>query len=180
MEENSDKSYCGKLTAFGLVVQPDHFYSSGSGSTRRLSSTPRRLQRVRRVGLVPLHVTRRPVDRRDRLVPSQAQPRLHLRPVMAGVQDSSPEDPNPFTLQAAKEGAMFQPPGGGALRQLRQPAFHQPDVFLDVGCHARLLAGRQQFFDGRFLRADELNEEAALGEKLVDQDGADRVESRAA
>ena len=108
-------------------------------------------------------------------MPGQPQPRLHLRPVMAGVQHSPPEDPNPLPLQAAEEGPALQPPGGGALRQLRQPSLHQPDVLVDVRLHGRLLAGREQFFDGRLLGAHELSEEAALGEKLVDQDGADRV-----
>src|SRR5215471_2309917 len=70
---------------------------------RRSAPSPRRLQGVGWVGLVPLHVARRPVDGRDRLVPGEAQPGLHLRSMMAGVQDAPPEDPNPLSLQAAEE-----------------------------------------------------------------------------
>jgi hypothetical protein len=52
---------------------------------------------------------------------------------------------------------------------------HQPDVLIEVDADGRLLARREQFFDGRLLGADELSEEAALGEKLVNEDRADRV-----
>src|SRR5690349_7915370 len=51
---------------------------------RGLPTTPGRLQRVGRIGLVPFHITGRAVDRRHVLT-GQAQPGLHLRPVMAGV-----------------------------------------------------------------------------------------------
>ncbi len=34
----------------------------------------------------------------------QPQPRLHLGPMMAGVQHTPPEDPNPLPMQAAEEG----------------------------------------------------------------------------
>ncbi len=44
-----------------------------------------------------------------------------------------------------------------------------------TGNNDRLFAEREEFFDGRLLGADELSEEAPLGKKLVDQDGADRV-----
>jgi hypothetical protein len=37
------------------------------------------------------------------------------RAMMARVQDPSPEDPNPFPLQAAEEGPGLQPLGSGAL-----------------------------------------------------------------
>src|SRR5215831_16324390 len=49
----------------------------------------RRLQRVGGVGLVPHHVARRPVNRWD-VLPAQPQPRLHLGPVVAGVQHTPP------------------------------------------------------------------------------------------
>jgi hypothetical protein len=44
----------------------------------------RRLQRVGRIALVPRHVARWPIDSRDVLT-GEAQPCLHLSPVMAGV-----------------------------------------------------------------------------------------------
>jgi hypothetical protein len=52
---------------------------------------------------------------------------------------------------------------------------HEPGVLVEVGAEGRLLARREQFFYERLLGADELSEEAALGEKLVNEDGADRV-----
>src|SRR5260370_23878924 len=106
---------------------------TGSEAKARGSPAPfRRLQRVGGVGLVPLHVARRAVDRRDRLLASQPPPRLHLRPMMAGVQDPPPAHPNPLPPQAAEEGPALQPPASRALSQLRQPSFHQPDVLVDV------------------------------------------------
>jgi hypothetical protein len=39
-----------------------------------------------------------------------------------------------------------------------------------------MLGGRQKNLSGWLLCADELGEEAALGENLVGQDGADRVD----
>jgi hypothetical protein len=81
--------------------------------------------------------------------PGQSQPGLYLRPVVAGVQDSPPEHPNLFPLQAPEEGPALQPPGGGALRQLRQPPLRQPDVLVDIRLDDWLLAGRDKFFDGR-------------------------------
>jgi hypothetical protein len=97
-------------------------------------------------------------------VTGQPQPRLHLGPVMAGMQHSPPEHPNSLSLQAAEEGPALQPPGSGARRQLRQPSLRQPDVLIDVYLDNWLLARRQQFFDGRLLGADELGAEKALGE----------------
>src|SRR5882724_2614443 len=69
---------------------------------------------------------RKAVDRRN-VLSRQPRPGLHLGPMMAGVQDTSPEHPNP-PLQAAEERSAFQPPGGSGFRQLRQPTLHQPDV----------------------------------------------------
>src|SRR5262249_26526709 len=73
----------------------------------------RRFQGVGRIGLVPLHVAGRAVDRGDRLVPGQPQPRLDLGSVVAGVQDAPPEYPDPLPAQAAEEGPALQPPGDG-------------------------------------------------------------------
>lgn len=95
--------------------------------------------------------------------------------MMAGVQHPPPEHPNALPLQAAEEGATLQPPSSGAVRKLRQPSPHQPNVLVDVRLNDGLLAGREQLFNGRFLRADELPEESALGKKLVDKNGADRI-----
>lgn len=108
-------------------------------------------------------------------MPGQAQPRLYLGPVVAGVQDTPPEHPNSLPLQPTEEGPALQPPGGGALSKLRQTVLHQPDVLVDVRLDDGLLAGREEFFAGRLLGADELSEEPAFGEKLVSQDRADRV-----
>jgi hypothetical protein len=95
--------------------------------------------------------------------------------MMASVQHSPPEHPNPFPLQAAEERPRFHPLDGGAVRQLREPSLRQPDVLVDVPRDDRLVAWRKEFFDGRLPGADELSEEAPLAKKLVDQDRADRV-----
>jgi hypothetical protein len=42
-------------------------------------------------------------------------------------------------------------PSGSALRKLWQTPLRQPDVLVDVGAHHRLIAGREQFLDGRLL-----------------------------
>ncbi|HKA06045.1 MAG TPA: hypothetical protein VKD71_02225, partial [Gemmataceae bacterium] len=55
-----------------------------------------RLQRIRRVGLIPLDITERAVDRRD-VLPGQPQPGLHLGPMVAGVQHPPPEHPYPLS-----------------------------------------------------------------------------------
>lgn len=94
---------------------------------------------------------------------------------MAGVQDTSPKDLNPFSLQTAEEGSLFEPPRGCPGGELRQPLLCQTDVLVNVYLHVGLLADRQKLLHRRFLGADELSEEAPLGEKLVDQDGANRV-----
>jgi hypothetical protein len=52
---------------------------------------------------------------------------------------------------------------------------HEPDVLVDVRLHDRLFAGREEFIDGQLLSANELSEETPLGEKLVNENGADRV-----
>jgi hypothetical protein len=124
-------------------------------------STLRRLQRVSRIGLVPIHVAGRLVDRWD-VLPCQSEPRLHLSPVMAGVQDTTPVDPYPFPLQAAEEFPLLQPPRSRSSGKLLKPSLHEPQILVDIGLHGRLFARWQEFFDGRFLRADELAEEALL------------------
>ena len=75
------------------------------------SPTPlRRLDRISRIGFAPGYVPGRPVDRRNRLMPGQSQPRLNLGPVMSGMQHPPPEHPNPLPLQAAEEGPLLHPP----------------------------------------------------------------------
>jgi hypothetical protein len=103
------------------------------------------------------------------------KPRLNLRPVMAGMQDTTPEDPYSLPLQAAEEGSLLEPPSGRATGKLREPSSHQPDVFVYVGLNGRLFAGRKQFFDGWLVGADELSEEPPLREKLVNNYGTDCV-----
>ena len=76
-------------------------------------------------------------------MPGKSQPRLNLRPVMAGVKDSSPEDPNPFPLQPAEERALFEPPDGRATGKLREPSLHEPDVLVDVRLDDGFLAKRE-------------------------------------
>src|SRR5262245_32277903 len=107
------------------------------------------------------------------MVAGQAQPGLYLGAVVAGVQDTPPEHPDPLSLQAAEEGTALEPPGGGALRQLRQASPGLPDVPVEVGPDDGAVALREKVLDGRLVGADKLGEEAAFGEELVDQDGAD-------
>src|SRR5262245_27194582 len=105
----------------------------------------------------------------------EPEPRLNLSAVMASVQNSPPKEPNALALQPAEEAALIQPPGGRAGGKLRQPSPHEPKVFVNVRLDGRFLAGRQEFFNRRFLSADELGEEAPLRKKLMDQDRADRI-----
>jgi hypothetical protein len=129
---------------------------------------------VRRVGLLPRHVPRRPVDRRD-LPPGQPQPDLDLGPVVAGVEDPPPEGPDPLPLQAAEEGPLLQPPLGRRLGKLGQRPLRQPNVLVQVGWDRWSISWRQQLFDQRLHGADELGEEAALREGQVDQDRPEGV-----
>jgi hypothetical protein len=48
-------------------------------------------------------------------------------------------------------------------------------LLFDVRRLVRLFACRKKFLNWRLLRADELGEESSFGQKLVDQDRADRV-----
>jgi hypothetical protein len=95
--------------------------------------------------------------------------------VVAGVQHPPPEHPNPLPLQPTEEGTLLQPPRGRATGELRQPPPHEPEVLVDVRLRDGLFAGRQELFDRRLLCGDKLGEEAALREKLVNQDRANRV-----
>ena len=71
-------------------------------------ATPRRLQRVSRVGLVPIHVAGLPVGRRD-VLPDQPQSGLHLGPMMAGMQNTPPECPNPpYPTASAIKSSSFR------------------------------------------------------------------------
>lgn len=92
------------------VNQSSHFRLSFDalavlGLQRSLAAPLRCFERIGRVGFGPFNVTRWAVDRRNRLVPGQSQPRLHLSSVMAGVQNPSPENPNPLSLQAIEKRA---------------------------------------------------------------------------
>jgi hypothetical protein len=77
----------------------------------------------------------------------QPEPRLHLCAVVASVQDTPPEHPYPLSPQTVEEETGLQPPGSGALRQLQQAAFCQPDVLVDVRLNDTLFAGREEFFN---------------------------------
>src|SRR5262249_61725780 len=67
-----------------------------SGTAGQQSPAPfRRLQGVGRVGLVPLHVARRPVDGRDRLRPRPARPRGAPAPVVGGGEAADARTPQP-------------------------------------------------------------------------------------
>src|SRR5262249_14987288 len=86
--------YVGRTEA--AVVEVHGGTQTSIGRTKRrtpvelLAAPLRRLQGVSRVGLVPLYITRWSVDRRDVLT-GQPEPRLHLGPMVAGVQDTPPE-----------------------------------------------------------------------------------------
>ena len=88
--------------------------------------------------------------------------------MMAGVQDPPPNTHIRSRCKPPKKGRLSSHPGGGALGKLRQPLLHHPDVLVEVGITVGSRR-REQFFDRRFLRADEFSEEgaAALGKKLV-------------
>ena len=93
---------------------------------------------------------------------------------MASVQHSSPEDPYPFSLQSAEEGASLSHQAtstyancGNRPSPTRRTSRCTPSRWP--------ITGRQQFFDGWLLGADELIEEAPFGQNLVDHDGADWV-----
>src|SRR4051812_39946309 len=87
------------------------FFDDSGTASQRSAPSLRRLRRVRRVARGPRPSPRGPVDRGD-VLPRQPQPRLHLGPVVAGVQLPPPEHPNPLPLQTAEEGALLQPPRG--------------------------------------------------------------------
>lgn len=65
----------------------------------------------------------------------------------------------------------IQPPGGGALRELRQSLLGQADILHDVRLDAGLLAGREEFFNGRLSGPDELIEGrfSGLGNRVFGQ-----------
>src|SRR4051794_22165731 len=140
------------------------------------SPTPiRRFQGIGRICLVPFHIARWSVDRRDVLT-RQAQPGLDLGPMVAGMEDTPPEGPDSLPPQPTEERHLGQPPLVGRLGKLRQPLLRQRDVTVLVGSDRWLIAWREQLFDGWLLDADELGEEPTLREDLVDEDGTDRVD----
>ena len=91
------------------------------------------------------------------------------------MQQPPPEGPDPLPLQAPEERPLLQPPLGTCGGELRQPPLRQPDVLIQIGLNGRVLTGWPEPFDRRPLGADELGEEAALREDLVDQDRPEGV-----
>jgi hypothetical protein len=106
---------------------------------------------------------------------SQAQPGLDLRSMVAGVEDTPPERPDPLPFEPTEERHLRQPPFGGRLGKLRRSPLRQRDVAIQVGLDCWMVACGEQLFDGWFLDTDELGEEPPFGEDLVDEDGTDRV-----
>src|SRR5262249_8782016 len=105
----------------------------------------------------------------------QPEPGLDLRTVVAGVQDPPPERPDPLPSQPIEERYLRQPPLGAGRGKLRQPSLRQQDIPLQVRSDRRLLVRTQELLDERLLDADELGEEPALRQDLVDEDGPNRV-----
>src|SRR5262249_18512647 len=77
-----------------------------------------RFQRIGRISLVPFHIPGWSVDRGD-VLPCQAQPGLNLSPMVARMEDTPPERPDPLPFQPPKERYLGQPEFGGRLGKLR-------------------------------------------------------------
>jgi hypothetical protein len=105
----------------------------------------------------------------------EAQPGLNLSAVVAGMKDAAPEDPDTLTRQIVEEWTFGEPPIGRSGSELREAKFAEADVLIDVGGDGRRIARWQKLIGWRFLGTNELGEEAAFGEELVDQDRADGV-----
>jgi hypothetical protein len=105
----------------------------------------------------------------------EAEPGLDLGAVVAGVEDTPPEDPDALTGEVVEEGTLGEPPRRCVGGELREAEFAEVDVFFDVGGDGRRVTGWEKLVSWGFLGANELGEEAAFGEELVGEDRADRV-----
>src|SRR5450759_179987 len=128
-----------------------------------LAGAPRSLHGRSRIGAWPTHVGRRPVRRRHRLS-QQAQVDRQLRPVMSGMQDAPPEDPDPFPA-GIEERDNRPPPLLIAFRQeskSRRGKLQHPLV--EVLYRKPL---RQDLFRWDFRHTEEFGKKSPLRQQLV-------------
>src|SRR5271157_4856484 len=126
------------------------------------------------IGALPTDVGRRPVRRRHRLS-QQTQVDRQLRPVMSGMQDAPPEDPDSFPA-GIKERDNRPPPVLISFRhesKSRRGKLQHPLV--EVLDRKPL---RQDLFRCDFRHAEEFGKESPLRKQLVLHDVGDRTGTR--
>ena len=103
------------------------------------------------------------------LVLDQPEAHPYLGAMVCRVKHSAPEDPDPLPAHLEKRD-LGEPVRLVPARHRREPRARQVHQPLHILLDGRGFAAGQKPVDLRLAKADELREEAALGQDLVDQD----------